>query len=134
MDILDDMGVSKISANVFLKVNYSFKAELPVTCHQLIITWPSVFKTSSFDPLSLDPLPAWSYHNNDEHHNANTGNHCVSELHTNTVFCKAVRQRWSYFCSLSHSHNIIISRHIWTAKSSIKWTHIIEISVNMLTK
>jgi len=88
MDILDDMGVSKISANVFLKVNYSFKAELPVTCHQLIITWPSVFKTSSFDPLSLDPLPALTYHNNDEHHNANTGNHCVSELHTNTVFCK----------------------------------------------
>jgi len=26
MDILDDMGVSKLSANVYLKVNYSFKA------------------------------------------------------------------------------------------------------------
>jgi len=25
MDILDDMGVSKLSANVFSKVNYSFK-------------------------------------------------------------------------------------------------------------
>jgi len=25
MDILDDMGVSKLSPNVFLKVNYSFK-------------------------------------------------------------------------------------------------------------
>ncbi len=25
MDILDDMGVSKLSAKVFLKVNYSFK-------------------------------------------------------------------------------------------------------------
>jgi len=25
MDILDDMGVSKLSANVFFKVNYSFK-------------------------------------------------------------------------------------------------------------
>jgi len=24
MDILDDMGVSKLSAKVFLKVNYSF--------------------------------------------------------------------------------------------------------------
>jgi len=24
MDILDDMGVSKLSANVFFKVNYSF--------------------------------------------------------------------------------------------------------------
>jgi len=27
MDILDDMGVSKLSANDFLKVNYSFKFE-----------------------------------------------------------------------------------------------------------
>jgi len=26
MDILDDMGVSKLSAKVFCKVNYSFKA------------------------------------------------------------------------------------------------------------
>jgi len=26
MDILDDMGVSKLSAKGFLKVNYSFKA------------------------------------------------------------------------------------------------------------
>jgi len=25
MDILDDMGVSKLSAKVFLKMNYSFK-------------------------------------------------------------------------------------------------------------
>jgi len=25
MDILDDMGVSRLSAKVFLKVNYSFK-------------------------------------------------------------------------------------------------------------
>jgi len=25
MDFLDDMGVSKLSAKVFLKVNYSFK-------------------------------------------------------------------------------------------------------------
>jgi len=25
MDILDDMGVSKLSAKVFLKVNYTFK-------------------------------------------------------------------------------------------------------------
>jgi len=28
MDILDDMGVSKLSANVFLKVNYSFNEYL----------------------------------------------------------------------------------------------------------
>jgi len=27
MDILDDMGVSKLSAKVFLKVNYSFKTK-----------------------------------------------------------------------------------------------------------
>jgi len=26
MDILDDMGVSKLSAKVFFKVNYSFKS------------------------------------------------------------------------------------------------------------
>jgi len=29
MDILDDMGVSKLSAKVFLKVNYSFKGSNP---------------------------------------------------------------------------------------------------------
>jgi len=29
MDILDDMGVSKLSAKVFLKVNYSFNE-----CHK----------------------------------------------------------------------------------------------------
>jgi len=28
MDILDDTGVSKLSAKVFLKVNYSFKDEI----------------------------------------------------------------------------------------------------------
>jgi len=28
MDILDDMGVSKLSAKVFLKVNYSFNCRL----------------------------------------------------------------------------------------------------------
>jgi len=27
MDILDDMGVSELSAKVFLKVNYSFKLD-----------------------------------------------------------------------------------------------------------
>jgi len=27
MDILDDMGVSKLSAKVFFKVNYSFKGK-----------------------------------------------------------------------------------------------------------
>jgi len=28
MDILDDMGVSKLSANFFLKVNYSFNVKV----------------------------------------------------------------------------------------------------------
>jgi len=37
MDILDDMGVSKLSAKVFLKVNYSFKE----TVHLLITLMPS---------------------------------------------------------------------------------------------
>jgi len=30
MDILDDIGVSKLSAKVFLKVNYSFKGFIPL--------------------------------------------------------------------------------------------------------
>jgi len=30
MDILDDMGVSKLSVKVFLKVNYSFNTLMPV--------------------------------------------------------------------------------------------------------
>jgi len=30
MDILDDMGVSKLSAKVFSKVNYSFKSKMIV--------------------------------------------------------------------------------------------------------
>jgi len=40
MDILDDIGVSKLSAKVFLKVNYSFKfgqngSRLALFCHPL---------------------------------------------------------------------------------------------------
>jgi len=34
MDILDDMGVSKLSANVFFKVNYSFKVW--TFCQQIV--------------------------------------------------------------------------------------------------
>jgi len=30
MDILDDMGVSKLSAKVFLKVNYSFNCKIEI--------------------------------------------------------------------------------------------------------
>jgi len=32
MDILDDMGVSKLSAKVILKVNYSFKLKKSKVC------------------------------------------------------------------------------------------------------
>jgi len=38
MDILDDMGVSKLSTKVFSKVNYSFKQHL-ITC--TLIFWTS---------------------------------------------------------------------------------------------
>jgi len=38
MDILDDMGVSKLSAKVFSKVNYSFNAFLGFTViHQCVL-------------------------------------------------------------------------------------------------
>jgi len=37
MDILDDMGVSKLSAKVFFKVNYSFKS-WNSRCNQQAIT------------------------------------------------------------------------------------------------
>jgi len=37
MDILDDIGVSKLSAKVFFfKVNYSFKKTGPVSSHTLL--------------------------------------------------------------------------------------------------
>jgi len=36
MDILDDMGVSKLSAKVFFKVNYSFKAFI---CLEQVAKW-----------------------------------------------------------------------------------------------
>jgi len=34
MDILDDMGVSKLSAKVFLKVNYSFNDQSQYICNK----------------------------------------------------------------------------------------------------
>jgi len=50
MDILDDMGVSKLSAKVcFKKVNYSFKPYIStlyckVNCSNMLVDWlPSVF-------------------------------------------------------------------------------------------
>jgi len=36
MDILDDTGASKLSAKVFLKVNYSFKYNGEYSCKQSI--------------------------------------------------------------------------------------------------
>jgi len=38
MDILDDIGVSKLSAKVFLKVNYSFNA-YEILCSILDTAW-----------------------------------------------------------------------------------------------
>jgi len=35
MDILDEMGVSKLSAKVFWKVNYSFKC----VSHESVLSW-----------------------------------------------------------------------------------------------
>jgi len=37
MNILDDMEVSKLSAKVFSKVNYSFKLRCPFTVKQTIL-------------------------------------------------------------------------------------------------
>jgi len=37
VDILDDMGVSKLSAKVFLKVNYSFKTSPILDINEWII-------------------------------------------------------------------------------------------------
>jgi len=39
MDILDDMGVSKLSANIFLKVNYSFNGctDMNISVHSLYL-------------------------------------------------------------------------------------------------
>jgi len=34
MDILDDMGVSKLSAKVFFKVNYFFNLKIVLSCTQ----------------------------------------------------------------------------------------------------
>jgi len=39
MDILDDMGVSKLSAKVFLKVNYSFKQILSSCIRKPFQSW-----------------------------------------------------------------------------------------------
>jgi len=38
MDILDDMGLSKLSAKVFLKVNYSFNQGLNISQELTMIT------------------------------------------------------------------------------------------------
>jgi len=50
MDILDDMGVSKLSAKVFLKVNYSFNAGLTsrlIATFLYKVTFPWLFFSHS---------------------------------------------------------------------------------------
>jgi len=49
MDILDDMGVSKLSAKVFSKVNYSFKYYLTSTIYSVC----GIMNFANFSP-SLD--------------------------------------------------------------------------------
>jgi len=46
MDILDDMGVSKLSAKVFLKVNYFFK-DICMTKHQRVYSINDRIKLTS---------------------------------------------------------------------------------------
>jgi len=54
MDILDDMGVSKLSAKVFSKVNYSFNAALGVDWDDLGFTyWPRTKAGTETAPLRL---------------------------------------------------------------------------------
>jgi len=49
MDILDDMGASKLSAKVFSKVNYSFKS---VDFNYKYLSSPLIYtKTYSFIPI-----------------------------------------------------------------------------------
>jgi len=49
MDILDDMGVSKLSAKViFFKVNYSFKCRLHVPGVQINVLMSSVIIAQCF--------------------------------------------------------------------------------------
>jgi len=50
VDILDDMGVSKLSAKVFLKVNYSFKTIGIVYSQQIVM----LFRVSQ-DPTAKLP-------------------------------------------------------------------------------
>jgi len=56
MDILDDMGVSKLSAKFFLKVNYSFKAYLKSPNRHINYIKNLIFSTggSENETLSLD--------------------------------------------------------------------------------
>jgi len=49
MDILDDMGVSKLSAKVFFKVNYSFNSSVFIIFHQN--NFPSLLQHLFFDDV-----------------------------------------------------------------------------------
>jgi len=54
MDILDDMGVSKLSAEFFVKVNYSFKEEKKRSKHSTCQKLIQKMVTSCFDMKSCD--------------------------------------------------------------------------------
>jgi len=59
MDILDDMGVSKLSAKVILKVNYSFKRMCPYSVKFQILETINHFATlheKSVNKPLFDPL------------------------------------------------------------------------------
>jgi len=43
MDILEDIGVSKLSAKVLVKVNYSFKIYVYIILHQHIAEIDNIF-------------------------------------------------------------------------------------------
>jgi len=69
MDILDDMGVSKLSAKVFFKVNYSFKflreniqgvyIEKKITFNNFsCFTFMYVLSVNMYDSLCLRTLSA----------------------------------------------------------------------------
>jgi len=55
MDILDDMGVSKLSAKVFSKVNYSFKLVLDWNACLCCFYWKATAKFC----LKMVEKPMW---------------------------------------------------------------------------
>jgi len=67
MDILDDMGVSKLSAKVFSKVNYSIKLKKHFsTAHGCVAHLSSISPQSSYycsEPWVVPPVSSFTLHN-----------------------------------------------------------------------